>query len=154
LEQLRRSRLGGCHGTDEGYIESLPVQIWEDIRFKDYYPPPPYSHFLTRPPELQSSPFKSLIAAISAIKAPAVGLYQAFFQPVPPGHNWHRNVEMLLDVEFAPKLQQGFHAPQRLSQQSPSGDLRQMSWEVTSKAHNDKPFYIMACRVAIFGGGN
>jgi hypothetical protein len=139
---------------DEGYIESLPVQIWQDVRFKDYFPPPPYSHLLTRPQELQSSPFKSLITAISTIEEPAVGLYQAMFQPVPPEHNWHRNVEILLDIEFASKLQQGFHAPQRYSQQSPSGDLKQMSWEVVSKAHNDKPFYVMACRVAIFGGRN
>jgi hypothetical protein len=151
-----RGEFGQCKLSqlNEGYIESLPVHIWGDVRFKDYFPSPPYSHLLTRPPELQSSPFKSLIAAISAIKPPAVGLYQAIFQPVPPEHNWHRNVEILLDIEFASKLQQGFHAPQRYSQQSPSGDLRQMSWEVTSKAHNDKPFYIMACRAAIFGGGN
>jgi hypothetical protein len=151
-----RGEFGQCKLSqlNEGYIESLPVNIWEDVHFRDYFPSPPYSHLLTRPPELQSSPFKSLIAAISAIEAPAVGLYQALFQPVPHEHNWHRNVEILLDIEFASKLQQGFHVPQRYSQQSPSGDLRQMSWEVTSKAHNDKPFYIMACRVAIFGGGN
>jgi hypothetical protein len=139
---------------DKGFNNSLPTHIWRDVRFKDYFPSPPYSHLLTRPPELQSSPFKSLIAAISKVEAPAVGLYQTLFQPVPAEHNWHRNVEILLDIEFASKLQQGFHTPQRYSQQSPSGDLRQMSWEVTSKAHNDKPFYIMACRVAIFGGGH
>ncbi len=139
---------------DEGYIESLPVQIWKDVRFKDYFPPPPYSHLLTRPQELQSSPFKSLITAISTIEKPAVGLYQAMFQPVPPEHNWHRNVEILLDIEFASKLQQGFHAPQRYSQQSPSGDLKQMSWEVVSKAHNDKPFYAISLRVGVIGAGD
>jgi energy-coupling factor transporter ATP-binding protein EcfA2 len=138
---------------NEDYIDSLPVQMFKDVRFKDYFPPPPYSHLLTRAQELQRSPFKSLIAAISTIEESTVGLYQALFEPVPPEHNWHRNVEFLLDIEYTIKLQQGYHLPQRYSQQSPSGDLRQMAWEVVSKAHNDKPFYFMACRAAILGGG-
>ena len=48
----------------------------------------------------------------------------------------------------------GFQIPQRYAQQSPSGDLRQMAWEVENKAHNDKPFFAMALRVAVIGGDN
>ncbi len=125
--------------------------IWKDIQFKDYYPPPPYSHLLTRPQELQISSLKSLITTISNIKAPVLGLYQALFQPAPPAHNWHRNAQILLDFEYNIKLQDGFHTPQRYAQQSPSGDLRQMAWEVENKAHNDKPFYFLAIRLVAIG---
>ena len=122
---------------------------WGDVRFKDFLPHPPYSHLLTRPAELQSSPIKSLITALSLIKSPAVGLYQIVFQPVDQKNNWHRNVQILLDFEYTIKLQDGFHVPQRYAQQSPSGDLKQMAWEVENKAHNDKPFYAVALRMAV-----
>ena len=127
---------------------------WMDIRFKDYFPPPPYSHLLTRPHEFQISPLKSFITVLSDIKAPAIGLYQAVFQPVPPENNWHRNVQILLDFEYNIKLQDGFHTPQRYAQQSPSGDLKQMAWEVENKAHNDKPLYFTAFRLAVINAGN
>jgi len=134
-------------------LSSLPRERLEDILFRDYFPPPPYSHLLTRPPELHASPLIPLITAMSNIKAPALGVYQALLQPVLPEHNWHKKTQILLDLEFAIKLIDGFHSPQRYAQQSPSGDLRQMAWGVENKAHNDKPFYAMALRVAIIGAG-
>ena len=119
--------------------------------FRDYFPPPPYSHRLTCPHELKLSPFASLITAISTIEPPAIGLYQVIFQAVSPNNNWHRNIEILLDFEYTIKLQSGFDTPQRYFQQAPSGDLRQMAWEVENKAHNDKPFFAMALRFAVIG---
>lgn len=124
-----------------------------DLVFHDYYPDPPYSHLLTCPGELKASPLEPLLNAISMIEPPAQGLYQALFQPVSTRHNWHRNVEKLLDLEYMVKLVSGFQPMQRYSQQSPSGDLRNMAWEVTSKAHNDKPFFCLALRLAVMGGG-
>ena len=124
-----------------------------DLVFHDYYPDPPYSHLLTCPGELKASPLEPLLNAISMIKPPAHGLYQALFQPVSPSHNWHRNVEKLLDLEYMVKLVSCFQPMQRYSQQSPSGDLRNMAWEVTTKAHNDKPFFCLALRLAVMGGG-
>jgi hypothetical protein len=132
-------------------LESVPGEKWQHTLFRDYFPPPPYSHLFTRPTELKISPLTSLITAMSTIEAPAIGLYQVLFQAVAPEHNWHRNVEILLDFEFAMKLLDGFHAPQRYAQQSPSGDLRQMASEVESKAHNDKAFYSIAFRVCLIG---
>lgn len=130
----------------------LPEKSWIGIQFRDYYPPPPYSHLLTRPPELQSSPLKSLLAAMASVKPPVFGIYQVLFQPVPPEHNWHNNVQKLLDIEYTIKLlQDGLHNSPRYNQQTPSGDLKQMAWEVENKAHNDKPFYCMALRVAVVG---
>lgn len=122
-----------------------------NIRFRDYYPQPPYSHLFTSPQELKKSPLHPLIVALTDIKPPLVGVYQLVFQAVPPGHNWHRNVEILLDFEYNIKLQDGMNPGYRYAQQSPSGDLKQMSWEVETKAHNDKPFFSAALRVGVVG---
>ena len=133
-------------------LSILPEKNWTNIHFRDYYPPPPYSHLLTRPPELQSSPLKSLFVAMASIEPPIFGIYQVLFQPVPPEHNWHNNVQTLLDIEYTMKLfQDGLHNSPRYNQQTPSGDLKQMASEVENKAHNDKPFYCMALRVAVIG---
>lgn len=138
----------------------MDTALWEtgelpdDLVFHDYYPSPPYSHLLTCPGELKASPLEPLLNALSMIKPPAQGIYQALFQPVSPRHNWHYNVEKLLDLEFMVKLMSDFQPLQRYAQQSPSGDLRNMAWEVTSKAHNDKPFFCAALRLAVLGGGD
>ena len=135
-------------------LSDLTANKWIDIRFKDYFPPPPYSHLLTRQQEFQISPLKFFIIVLSNIEAPAIGFYQAIFQPVPPEHNWYRNVQILLDYEYNIKLRGEFHTPQRYAQQSPSGDLRQMAWEVENKAHDDKPMYFTAFRLAVIDAGN
>ncbi|MFC1761017.1 type IV secretory system conjugative DNA transfer family protein [Planctomycetota bacterium] len=130
----------------------LGPQVWEKAKFYDYYPPPPYSHLLTRPNELHSSPYECLITAMADIPAPAKGVYQILFQPVSPAHNWHRNIEILMDFEYMVKQVSNVGYSQRYAQQAPSGDLRQMAGEVETKAHNDKPLYAMAFRVAVLGG--
>lgn len=125
---------------------------WNDVQLLDYYPSPPYSHLLTRPDELKLTSFLSLVSALMLIRPPAIGFYQAVFQPANPEHNWHQNVQALLDLEYAFKLHNGIQVPQRYLQQAPSGDLRQMAWEVETKAHNDKPFYFVAIRLAVIRG--
>lgn len=131
----------------------LSLNLWADVTFMDYFPPSPYSHLLTRPDELKVTTYRSLVAALMGIEPPAIGMYQALFQPVKPGHNWHQNVQMLLDLEYTIKLVGGIQAPQRYLQQAPSGDLRQMAWEVETKAHNDKPFYAAAIRLGLISAG-
>jgi hypothetical protein len=93
------------------------------------------------------------MTTLASIEEPALGLYQVMFQPVDPLHNWHRNVEILLDFEYAIKLHDGFHPPQRYAQKSPSGDLKTMAWEVETKANNDKGFFAAALRLAVIGAG-
>jgi len=132
-------------------LEKLPDTAWKNIAFREFYPSTPYSQLLTRPIELQTSPFKSLLTALSFIHPPAIGFYQALFQPVSPENNWHGNVQKLTDIEFNLKLLDGIQPTQRYAQQAPSGDLRQMSWEVENKAHNDKPFFCLVLRVGIVG---
>jgi hypothetical protein len=124
---------------------------WESIRFYDYFPAPPYSHLLTRPDELRDCPYECLIAAMANIPASGVGICQVMFQPVNPGHNWHRNIEILMDLEYIVKLVANTGTFQRYAQQAPSGDLRQMAGQVETKAHNDKPFYAAAFRIGVLG---
>ena len=139
---------------ENGPLNGLKGKNWGEALFRDYFPPPPYSHLLTRPPELHVSTLIPLITALSTIEAPAVGIYQALFQPVPPNHNWHRNIEILLDIEYAVKLHSELRSPQRYAQQAPSGDLHHMAFEVESKANNDKAFYAAALRIAVVDAGD
>jgi len=72
--------------------------------FQDFLPPPPYSHLLTQPDELHLSPYGPIMTGLANLDPPTLGLYQVLIQPVSPGHNWHHNVQRLLDLEFAIKL--------------------------------------------------
>ena len=52
-----------CEITESVY-DVVPFTISKDscqIHFKDFYPPPPYSHLFTGPPELAVSPLETLI---------------------------------------------------------------------------------------------
>ena len=131
----------------------ISPERFNNIIFLDFFPPPPYSHLLTRPDELKSSPLEPLIAAMNKFPPNTMGIYQVLFQPVSAAHDWHRNVQLLLDIEYAGKLFGGMQFLSRYAQQTPSGDLRQMSWDVENKAHNDKPFYSVALRVGVIGPG-
>lgn len=134
-------------------LADMEPEAWKDVSFNDYYPAPPYSHLLTRPEELHTSPYECLITALANLPRPAVGFYQALFQPVSSDHNWHRNIETLLDLEYIVGLSNSMgHSPHYL-QQAPSGSLVQMAGQVETKAHNDKPFYCTACRLAVLGAG-
>lgn len=134
-------------------LTAATLDAWGDTCLRDYYPPPPYSHLLTQPPELHASPYQPLITAMARVPTEALAIYQCLFQPVQPEHDWHRNVQFLVDLEYNLKLMIGPSSAQRYAQQAPSGDLRQMAWQAETKAHNDKPFFALALRVAVIGGG-
>jgi len=125
--------------------------IWRNGAIRDYIPPPPYSDLLTRVDELCVSPFDFLLAALAEIPNSAFGIYQVVFQRVSPDHDLHRNIQALLDLQFAIKLFAGFQSQQRFQQQAPSGDLRGMALSVDSKAHNDKPLFAVGLRLGVFG---
>lgn len=119
----------------------------ERLKLRDFFPTPPYTHLLTRLSELKFSPFDAFFAALSSVEAPASVVLQVLFQPVAKDHNWHRNVAMLQDLEYAVKLQTSPHAPFRYGQQVPSGELGQMTTDLETKAHDDKPFFAAALRL-------
>lgn len=141
------------HLRDDDLLASVPPRAWRDVGFHDYYPPPPYSHLMTRPEELRRSPYTTLFAALAGLPASALGLYQVVFAPVAPAHDWHRNVQTLLDLEYQYKLLCGLTTARHYPQQAPSADLRQMAMDVEVKSHNDKPFFAAALRVAVINGG-
>ena len=148
--QFERCELSG---SSDNLFTGLNPDSWNNVIFLDCFPPSPYSHLLTRPDELKVTTYHSLVAALMEIEPPAIGFYQVLLQPVKPEHNWHRNVEVLVDVEYTIKLNSGLQPPQRYLQQAPSGDLRQMAWEVETKSHNDKPFYSAAIRLGVVCSG-
>jgi hypothetical protein len=140
--------------TTEELIFGAVPEVWEDVGIYDYFPSPPYHHLLTRPDELHASPYEALITAIANIPRSAMGIYQVLFQPVSAANNWHRNVEVLTDLEYMVKLLSNAGHTQRYAQQAPSGALGQMAGDVETKAHNDKPFYAVVFRIAVVGAGD
>jgi len=136
-----------------GEPETGPIvfDIENNPCFHDYVPPPPYSHLLTRPPEHDMSPLEPFVNALLALSGDMCGFYQVLIQPVAPNHNWHHNVETLIDWEFYAKLKASGGVSQRFSQQIPSGDLRNLAMDAETKSHNDKPFFAVALRVGLFG---
>jgi len=90
---------------------------------------------------------------MAQIPSPALGLYQVVFQPVRLNHNWHENIQVLLDLEYTIKRVISGWPPSRLPQDVPSGDRLGMAKDVETKAHNDKPVYAAALRLAVIGAG-
>ena len=141
--------------TLESPLVNISGKIWQDICFNDYLPHPPFYNLLTQPTELKTPPLRSIIIALSKIESPVIGFYQVLFKPVSAVNDHHRQIEILLDIEYRLKLNSGFHSSQKqYSQQAPSGALQNMSTDLENKAHNDKPFYFTALRMGVVGGGN
>lgn len=142
-----------CELTRESQdmLGEFSTDAWAAGALADYVPPPPYSHLLTRLSELQATPFEPFLTAIASLPSTTMAICQVMFQPVRPEHNWHQNIEALLDLEYAVKMFDGGAVPQRYPQQGPSGALQHMAGEVESKAHNDKPLFAAALRVAVVG---
>lgn len=124
-----------------------PVGNGAPVRLRDFYPPPPYTHLLTRLTELRYSPYDAFFAALESLEPPEVALLQVLFQPVFREHDYHRNVAVLLDIEYAMKLQTSPQSSARPGQQSPANELHQMASELETKAHDDKPFFATALRL-------
>jgi len=139
---------------EDNLLTGSESQLWDRVRFCDYYPQPPYFHLFTGPDQLHSSPYECLVAALSTISGPAFGIYQVIFQPVEKSNNWHGNVKALMDIEYAVKLAGNPVLSPRFPQQLPSGALSHMAGDTETKAHNDKPFYAVAVRTAVIGSGD
>jgi len=135
-----------------GHLVGIGLHCWNSIRFRDYYPSPAYSHLLTRSDELHVSSYECLITSLAHIPAPVFGIYQVMFQPVCAEHNWHRNIEILRDLEYFTKMVNNVGI-RPIPQQPPSASLINTAGEVDMKAHNDKPFFATALRIAVVDGG-
>jgi len=135
-------------------LDAFDLSAWQDAVFEEYLTPPPYSHLLTRSSELQLSPFEPFLNSLVSLLPPATGVYQLVVQPVSSDHNWHRNVEIMTDLEYIARLYGGHQAQQRYAQQAPSGQLNSMAHDVENKSHSDKPFFCAVTRVSLLGSQN
>lgn len=138
--------------TKEGDLSLGALRESAAIVFRDFYTPPPYSHLLTEPIELHVSPWEAFAANVSALPETSLGFCQILFQPVAPGHNWYRNAQVLFDLEHTIELMSTNPSASQIPQQGPSYALQQMSREVTTKAHNDRPFFATALRIGVACG--
>jgi hypothetical protein len=98
--------------------------------------------------------YDNYFSSFTIVKPDVIGFYQVLFQPVNVRNDYHRQIEILLDIEYQIKLHSGFHSVQNHSRENPSGALQPMAKALVSKAHNDKPFYSTALRIGVVGAGN
>lgn len=143
--RLRKCRLSICP-SDENILNA-----GHEITFRDYYPTPPFYRLLTCNDELKVTPFEVLVSALNQIEPPGVGIYQVIFQPVQTDHNWHENIKRLFDMEYMVRLADNPGLAARNPQQLPSAPLGSMAGVSECKAHNDKPLFAAAVRLAATG---
>lgn len=148
-----KSQFNQCELTLKAadHLTQFTTEDWQKAQFLDFYPLPPYSHLFTQPDELKLSPFEVIFAGLTKIEPPAIGFYQLLFQGTDPDHNWHQNINILTDFEYAIKLMSGFPMSPKYPFQPPSGELKGMALENERKAHNDKPIYAAAMRLGVIG---
>jgi len=121
--------------------------IKAELIFTEFFPPPPYHHLLTRPSELQFSPFQVLLQGLSQLLPDKTGFFQVIVKPAT--HNWHHNVELLTDLEFLSRSLSTQRFNSTYQQQTPSSDMKLMSMNLDQKAHSDKPFFFVIARVGL-----
>ncbi len=126
-------------------------QTCQALVLRDYSPAPPYTQLLTGHHELKTSPLRAFLAGAARLPSNMFAFYQCLFQPAAPWHNWHHNVETLVNLEYRLKRASGVAVWERYARDDPSDALLQKSKEVVAKAHSDKPFFFTAVRVGIIG---
>jgi hypothetical protein len=130
-------------------LSNLRPQTEADLVVRDFHCEPPYTRLFTQPNELTRSLYATVLAGLLKIPEPILGLYQVVLAPVARDHNWHQNVEMLTTLEYKIKSAGGAMALPRYSQPTPENYVAHMATALEQKAHNDKPFYSVAWRIAI-----
>lgn len=143
-----------CHLTSlaKSPIDDIPLDWWDRIAFREYYPEPAYYEIFTQPAELGVSPTNSLLNVMACLPDTAVGIYQVVFSPV-KNHGWKRNIEVLTDISFTQKTYEGMQ-PYHRQGQLPSSDLTGTSREIDNKAHNDRPVFTAVARTALIADGS
>jgi len=136
--------------TTDPVLGQVSIARWDKAAFREFYPPPPYSHLFTRPGELKDSPLTPFLNIMARLPEPILGVYQALFVPTRPEHNWTGHVRRLLDLEYNQATYGAMQSYQRYAQQMPSADLRGMALDADQKSHNDKPLYAAVARVVAF----
>lgn len=150
-----KSQFESCELTQDEQIalEDYDLSVWKKVAISDFYPLPPYSHLFTQIDELKISPLDSLFVSLISIPSGAFGFFQVLFQGTAPSHNWHQNINVLLDLEYRIRLLSGMLPWSRTPVQSPSSELKNVAFDNEQKAHNDKPFFAAVMRMGVIGAG-
>ena len=140
-----------CHLaiSDNELLTKINPDLWANMAFWDFYPPPPYSNLLTNYDELQRSPYTTLINALAELPETITGFYQIVFEPVDARNNWHMNVKQMLDIQYKVKSYESTPDVPRYADQNPSASLVLVSNKLETKCHNDKPFFAVAVRFGV-----
>lgn len=139
---------------DEDDLLQVPLSTWAQAEFIDCFPSGSYADLATRLEELKRTPYTTLFAAIAGVSLEGWAVYQVCFEPVSHEYDWKANMRVLTDIRYQEKLSGGFTGFERYAQQLPSGPLQQMAMDVESKAHNDKPLFATALRIAVINAGD
>lgn len=156
-ESLVRAAFAGeferCQLADARWLpHAMPSHLRSTIlRFADFYPSPPYVRLLTRPDELRESVYGTIVSALATLESKAFGLVQVVLQPARPDHDWHDNVRRLIDIEHELRQVMAWQPTHVNAHQLPTGYTSNMAKDMNTKAHNDKPLFFAALRVAVGG---
>jgi len=148
-----KSQFEFCELTQDEQIalENYDLSAWKKVIIRDFYPLPPYSHLFTQIDELKISPLDPLFVSLISVPSSAFGFFQVLFQGTAPNHNWHQNINVLLDLEYRVRLLSGMLPWSRTPVQSPSSELKNVAFDNEQKAHNDKPFFAAVMRMGVIG---
>ena len=149
---LLSSALRGEYEKTEISVARRNELAFNTCYFKDFLPFPPYHHLLTQPEAFESSPYETYIRYISKLPESITGFVQVLFEPAQ--HDWHRNVEILTDLEYREKSVNESVRKFSRQQMLPSSYIREMSENVTLKAHTDKPFFFASVRIGIMSNND
>lgn len=143
------ARLEVLDGSMTHPIRQAGEADWSDAAVADLVAPTLYSRLHTRPDELAGTPLAAVLHAVTQVPRTATAIWQVVFQPV--RHAWHRNIRTMHNAEFLAVNLEAAGGGLRGLQQLPSGDSRQLALAMADKAHNDKPLFAVALRLAVVG---
>lgn len=124
------------------------------LELLEVFPEPPLTHLFTRPLELVRPPVGFFINTLCSLDSSTIGLYQVLFKPVDQRNNWHRYINLFLDLEYRASTLSGAGPASRYAQQLPSAELRGMAMDTDQKAHNDRAILAAVPRVLLLHKGS
>jgi hypothetical protein len=147
VRSVAQAEYPDCELVATSLLEQVSRFRGAELLLSDLYPQAPYTHRLTPPSQLHVSPYESALGVLASIPVEARGFLQVLAEPAQ--HDWHSNVQTLVNMEFISQLTAEAGSTSRYPQQTPTGDLRMLAEELETKAHNDKPFFFAAVRVGL-----
>ncbi len=106
----------------------------------------------TKKSALERSACATLSTALTHVPGPVIGVYQVVFAPVSPEHDWHHNINSLIDLDYGIERA---HAISHLTHDPDGafpGLVKPIVGKVESMANRPKQFYVAVLRIGILSG--